>query len=241
MKIEEQSAQILDAFRKRFVEVIVPKHIQRTKALADPKQFDINPFLAPYLSAFLTGKVSRNGISTALVLTRALGSSINTSFGTNMQDFISQDLKSAFASVTAGIDVEFTDQIDGIKRYAQVKLGPNTINKDDVATLHNHFSTIRNQARLHKTPLDVNQLVIGVLQGTSDQLNGHYKSLENDYHYPVFVGQDFWHRLTGDKYFYEKLIAVIQDSLAAIDGSSVLRDAIESLQQSEEITQLAPE
>lgn len=53
-------------------------------------------------------------------------------------------LKNSFGSMVSGIDIEFEDALDGRHKYCQVKLGPNTINKDDVVTIHNHFKDARN-------------------------------------------------------------------------------------------------
>jgi len=64
-----------------------------------------------------------------------------------MQKFISDVLKDSFGSMVAGIDIEFIDAIDGRKKYCQAKLGPNTINKDDIETIHNHFKAARNLGR----------------------------------------------------------------------------------------------
>lgn len=46
-------------------------------------------------------------------------------------------------SVGGGIDIEFVDSFDDRKKYCQLKSGPNTINKDDVITIKNHFQGIK--------------------------------------------------------------------------------------------------
>lgn len=71
---------------------------------------------------------------------RILGTSLNTSFGQNVQIFISQlqDVVGG-ASGIDGIDIEFVDAIDGRRKYCQCKTGPQTINKDDIATVLGHF------------------------------------------------------------------------------------------------------
>ena len=234
----ELSNQLLDRFAHRFSNEIVPKHIERTKLLANPNEFDINPFLTPYLSAFATGEVSRRGMAEILVTVRALGPSITTSFGANMQKFMSDDLVTVFGSTTAGIDIEFVDQVDFLKKYAQVKLGPNTINRDDVATIDRHFHSIKNLSRTNNLALQLDQLIVGVVYGQPGELSMHYRSLRDEYHYPVFVGAEFWRRLTGDESFYEKLIAKIVDSVHDIDSREVLKDAVDELSESEALHQL---
>ena len=60
----------------------------------------------------------------ALVYPRILGSSLNTSFGQNIQIFISQLAQVAgCASGIDGIDIEFIDELDGRKKYCQCKAG----------------------------------------------------------------------------------------------------------------------
>ena len=130
---EEQRQHILNAAKQWFKETIAQNHIKNTKKLVNPKEFNINPFLAVYLANFLTGNSSPESIAKALLFPRVLGTSINTSFGTNMQSFIGA-IQDAVGSTASGMDIEFTDQTDGRKKYCQLKAGPNTINKDDVET-----------------------------------------------------------------------------------------------------------
>lgn len=234
----DRSKQLLDRFAQRFSSEIVPKHIERTKLLAKPEEFDINPFLTPYLSAFATGEVSRRGMAQILVLVRALGPSITTSFGTNMQKFMSDDLATVFGSTTPGIDIEFIDQVDSRKKFAQVKLGPNTINRDDVATIDRHFTAIKNLSRTNNLSLQLDQLIIGVVYGQPGELSQHYRSLKDEYHYPVFIGSQFWSRLTGDEGFYEKLVTKILDAVQGVDSREVIAEAIENLAESEALRDL---
>ena len=63
-----------------------------------------------------------------------------------MQAFC-KDVLAGFASTTTGIDIEFVDQIDGRRKYCQIKAGPNCINKDDITTILHHFDAIRRLAR----------------------------------------------------------------------------------------------
>ena len=230
--------EILVRAQTWFRKTIVDSHFKRTEKLGRPSEFSINPFLAPYLSAFTTGSVSAEGVARALVLSRALGPSISTSFGGNLQSFISDVLPEAKGSLTSGVDIEFTDRIDDVRRYAQLKLGPQTINKDDVKTICDHFDTIKGLARQNKMPLPINSLVVCVLYGTNRELNANYKALQNKHHHSVLVGSDFWHRLTGDEDFYYKLIQAISSTLGGIDGVSQLDGAIKRLSRSETIRQI---
>jgi hypothetical protein len=179
-----------------------------------------------YKANFLSGDSSPISKATALVYARVLGSSINTTFGTNLQKFCS-DILSAYASTTSGIDIEFNDFVDGRRKYCQIKAGPNTINKDDVKTISDHFVAVKNLARTNNSNIGFNDLVVGVFYGEKHELSSHYKKLSNDY--SVFVGQEFWYRLTGDEKFYFELTEAIDEVAAEYDGRELLNSVITKL------------
>lgn len=103
---------------------------------------------------------------------RILGTSLNTSFGQNVQIFISQlqDVVGG-ASGIDGIDIDFVDAIDGRRKYCQCKAGPQTINKDDIATVLGHFKYLMNKSRLDRMGLQFDDLVVGVLYGEKEKLS----------------------------------------------------------------------
>jgi hypothetical protein len=233
-----ENKEVLKKAKAWFKSNIIEGHIERTTALKNAEKFQINPFITPYLSAFLTGQVTVEGVAKSLVYARILGTSISTSFGQNLQNFISEVLVDAYGSIVPGIDIKFTDKIDGREKYAQLKLGPNTINADDVTTIHNHFRDIRNLARTNRFKLGTTDLIVGVLYGTDDDLSSHYKRLRDQHSYPIFVGSDFWHRLTGDKAFFGKLIQSISETLSEVNSSAIIDTTIRKLSQSSEIQSL---
>lgn len=226
--------EILAKAQAWFRESIAKKHIKNTQKLVNPFEFNVNPFLAVYLSNFLAGNSDKKNIAKALVYPRALGTSITTSFGTNIQKFAHEVLDS-FGSTTSGIDIEFIDQIDGEKKYCQLKSGPETINKDDVETIAGHFTSIINLARTNGVKLGFDQLVVGVLYGDETSLNGHYRRITSQYHYPLLVGQNFWHRLTGDPEFYHDLAEAIGQVAIESDFKEELEKVIEELAANLEI------
>lgn len=229
--------EILEKAKKWFNETIAKNHIKNTEKLTDPSEFIINPFLTAYLANFLTGNSKPESIAQVLLYPRVLGTSITTSFGTNIQTFTSSVLD-AFGSVVSGIDIEFIDQIDGDKKYCQLKAGPNTINKDDVETIANHFDSVRNLARTNRLKIGLDDMVVGVIYGQESQLSSHYKRITKQYHYPVIVGQDFWYRLTGDENFYFDLIKAIGSVASDADYSEEFKRIIHELSESEEIQSL---
>jgi Type II restriction endonuclease EcoO109I len=213
-----QRDELLLAATKWFRETIVANHLENTKKLADVSNFNANPFLAPYLAVFLTGELTPHSVAKALVYPRVLGTSITTSFGTNIQGFISDVLGDAFGSTTKGVDIEFIDCVDGRKKMCQVKLGPNTINKDDIETIHGHFTGARRLARTNNSSVSRQDFVVGVVYGDDDQLSAQYKALRDKHEYDVFVGKGFWHRLTGSTTFYRELVLAISNVAAEADA-----------------------
>src|SRR5690625_1537102 len=171
-------------------------------------------------------------IAKALVYPRVIGTSINTTFGNQLQKYCSQILD-GFASTTSGIDIEFIDKLDGRKKYCQIKAGPNTINADDVETIKGHFDGVRNLARTNNLDIGLNDLIVGVFYGTPDQLSHHYKRLNKEY--PVIVGQEFWHRLTGHANFYNILGEAMGETALEYDGSDLLEEVIKNLAKEIEI------
>ena len=235
----KQNQLVLKKAANWFKDKIVANHVVNTKKLVEASSFNLNPMLLPYLSVYLNGEVTPEGIARSLIYPRVLGTSITTSFGTNIQSFISDVLADTYGSISEGIDIEFDDKIDGVHKYAQVKLGPNCINKDDVETINNHFRKLRGRARVNKLKLTNTSLVVGVMYGDDAQLSGFYRRLNDHYDYPVYVGADFWHRLTGDQQFFGKLAQVISSTLNQESRSELLEATIKKLARDPQIVALS--
>lgn len=209
-----------------FRDVIMPSHLNNTRKLVKIKQFNLNPFLDKYKANFLTGNDDPKSIAKALIYPRVLGTSINTTFGNELQKFCITVLD-GFASTTSGIDVEFIDKIDGHRKYCQIKAGPNTINKDDVATVKDHFKGIKNLARTNGLRITDTDLVLGILYGEPNELSNHYKKIDETH--PVIVGQEFWYRLTGELTFYERITDAIGEVAKEVDASEIIEEVIDQL------------
>lgn len=223
---ENQKQEILTKAKEFFKESIIESHKKNTKKCKNLKEFNVNPFLVSYLSNYLTGNSDSESLAKALIYPRVLGTSITTTFGNNMQKFCSYVLD-GFGSTTSGIDIEFIDQLDGRRKYCQIKSGPNTINKDDVDTIDNHFKAVKNLARTNNLQIGLDDLIVGVFYGTEKQLSMHYKKINESY--PVIIGQDFWHRLTGDEDFYSELVNAIGELAIEEDSSSLVKQVIVEL------------
>lgn len=224
----EQKTEILAKAKEFFSNKIIRNHLAKIREMGDPEQFNPNPFLQRYLAKVAFGSDSPQNIAKAMIYPRALGTSITTIFGTHMQTFCTSVLD-GFASTTSGIDIEFIDQVDGRHKYCQIKSGPNTINKDDITTILNHFDAIRRLARtnhLENFNPDID-CVVGVLYGSSENLSAMYKKIAETH--PVYCGQDFWLRLTGDGNFYQELIDTISECVDEVENNDAVDDAIRNL------------
>ncbi len=190
--------------------------------------FNINPFTIQANALAISTEISFESIAKAIVLPYALGTSMATSFGTNVQKFIVTTMgnKNAKPSTTEGMDIQYIDCLDGREKYCQLKAGPQTINKDDIKTIEDHFKGLRNLARTNHLPITADDYVVGVLYGDHDDLSSMYKTIESD-GYNVFAGEEFWYRLTGLEGLYNDLIEQAQDA-AKISG---LSDSINELIQ----------
>ncbi|MDN3676859.1 PmeII family type II restriction endonuclease [Flavobacterium paronense] len=222
-----QRDQIIENAKNFFRTEIVQNHIDGACSRASKlSEYNVNPFLFKYLANFLTGNDDAESIARALVLPRILGSSINTSFGMKIQNLIST-LFQGLGSTTLGIDIEFIDEIDGRKKYCQLKAGPNTINHDDVKTIVDHFKGVRNLAKTNNLNIGINDMIVGIVYGEEAELSSHYKRIGEQF--PIHIGQDFWHRLTGEKDFYFELIDAIGEVALEVDASHVVEQTIKAL------------
>lgn len=226
---ERQKQSIIDSGKRYFREIIIPKHLNNLQTLK-LKDFKINPFLVNYLAAFLCGNTEPRSLAKALIYPRILGTSINTSFGQNIQIFISSLAEvTGSASGIDGIDIEFVDALDGRRKYCQCKAGPQTVNKDDIATILGHFKHLHNKARLDRMSVQIDDMIVGVLYGEDNELSAHYKIINS--HYPVYCGAEFWEHLTGDKHFYYRLAKAFGEVVEEGDteGKRMVLQMVDSL------------
>jgi hypothetical protein len=218
--------ELLQRAKYFFKEHIVTSHFESLERASHLNDYNVNPFLSTYLANFLEGDSNSRSIAKALIYPRILGTALTTSFGMKTQQMIHKVFE-GYSSHGTGLDLEFVDAIDGRRKYCQLKAGPNTINKDDITTIVNHFKGIKNLSRTNSLHIGLDDLVVGVLYGSESELSSHYKKIAESH--PIYIGQDFWHRLTGDKRFYFHLIAAIGEVAFDVDGRDRLEDAINTL------------
>lgn len=225
---EVEKSDILEKAKGWFIETVAPNHKKNIEKLYKLKEFNVNPFLVSYLAGVIGGELTPETMAKALLYPRVLGTSITTSFGTNVQSFMTT-VFDAYGSTTTGIDLEFTDAIDGRRKYCQLKLGPQTINKDDVITINGHFNAIRGLARVNNLDIRGSDLVVGIVYGSEDKVSANYKKLRDQYHYPLYVGQEFWHRFTGDAGFYGDFQRSISQAALEVGMHEELKRAVQAL------------
>lgn len=223
---KKEKEEILIRFKDWFQDSLIESHRKNTEKLTDINEFNINPFLLYYLANYLEGNSNPKSLAKAIVYPRVLGTSITTSFGTQMQTFITKVLR-AYGSTTQGIDIEFIDQIDKRKKYCQLKSGPNAINKDDIKTIKDHFKGVKNLARTNNLNINLTDLIFCLTYGEESEKNSFVKELEKEY--TVYMGKEFWQRFTGDKYFYRDLILTAGEIAKEVNMKDIVDDVINEL------------
>lgn len=105
MKQEQLIEKIVEYFRANIFEKHIMTSLNKSSKL---KSYNINPIVIKYLSKVLEDNYSPLGVAKALYYPRVLGTSINTMFGTQIQNmFVALDL--AQGSMIKGMDIEFID------------------------------------------------------------------------------------------------------------------------------------
>lgn len=208
--------ELLDIVTEYFKDKIFRNHIKASvEKHSRLSSYQINPIIVKYLSKVLENDFTPIGIAKALYYPRVLGTSVNTSFGTRIQNMF-VELKLANGSLIKGMDIEFTDKIDNRKKWCQLKSGPNTINSGDVNPLLRKFSDVSNLARTNAIDLNNSDLILGVIYGEENQLSQHYKRIDKTH--PVIIGKEFWCRITGFPDFYSKLVSRLDSLIINLDA-----------------------
>ena len=214
--------ELIQSIVEYFETYIFKNHINSSlKYHSKLKSYNINPIVVKYLSKVLEGNYSPEGVAKALYYPRVLGTSINTSFGTRIQSMF-VELQIANGSLIKGMDIEFIDKIDKRKKWCQLKSGPNTINSEDVQPLIKKFTNTIQLARTNNAFKDINNtdFIVGVVYGESSELSMHYKEIDKSH--PVFIGKDFWHRITGYPNFYVGLVTALQVCINNLDTKDLI-------------------
>lgn len=231
---EELIKEIVEYFKVYIFENHITASINTHSKI---KSYNINPIVVKYLSKVLENDYTAIGVAKALFYPRVLGTSINTSFGTRIQNMF-VDLKIAEGSLIKGMDIEFMDRIDNRRKWCQLKSGPNTINSEDVKPLIKKFTDTINLARTNKAFKNINNtdFIVGVLYGEQNELSMHYRVIDQTH--PIVIGKDFWHRVTGFPDFYDGLVQNLQLLIENIDTQDLINLGVEKLAREIETSQL---
>lgn len=221
-------------FEEEFASLIVKK-LQEGHSL---RKFRVNPFILTALSSGVFGEQSSINMAKALLYPRVFGTSISTTFGDKMQKLCVKFL-GASASGTPGMDIEFDDKTEGQRITMQLKAGPNTINSGDVKPIledMNKAYRLLQQNRISTMPT----FAIGITYGSMMEISGHYKKLQASpvgaqQNVKIYIGQDFWHRLTGVPTFYNEMIAIFVDLFEKEDYSILLNEDLSCLAEEIEV------
>ncbi len=216
-------------FKEEFAETIKEK-LKTGHSIDD---LSVNPLILIALSSGVFGSPTSANMAKALLYPRVFGTSINTSFGEKMQRLCIRYL-GAKASGVAGMDIEFFDLIDKKPVLMQLKAGPNTINSKDVKPILQEMAQAYRLLRQNGIGKSMPIFAIGVTYGTTEELNGNYKkilssSVMGQLFTPIFVGQDFWYRLTGDKNFYSEMVRLFFELFDQEDYSELLQTDLNNL------------
>ncbi|SFC88466.1 PmeII family type II restriction endonuclease [Algibacter pectinivorans] len=228
--------ELLQIITEYFKEKIFENHkINALKTHSKLKSYKINPIIVKYLSKILEDNFTPLGIAKALYYPRILGTSINTSFGTRIQNMF-VELNLANGSLIKGMDIEFIDKVDNRKKWCQLKSGPNTINSEDVNPLLKKFTTVTNLARTNSLNMNNSDLILGVLYGEESQLSQHYKKIDTQF--PVIIGKEFWYRITGFDNFYDKLVSNLDLMILNLDTEDFFKQGYIALSREIEASNL---
>lgn len=216
--------EILEKIKQWWRDELVRRHEENTIKLTRVKAFSINPFLWLYLANYFEGNHKAETLARVLVYPRVLGHSITTSFGMGFQKLMTDVFNDVSGSQISGMDIEFIDQLDGRRKYCQLKAGPNIVNKDDVKTITDHFKTAQRLARTNNLSVDISDYMLCLIYGEDHQKNSFIRKIEEDY--VVVVGREFWHRFTGDEGFYTDLVNAIADIANEYDMKSKIDQVV---------------
>lgn len=215
--------EILENAYEFFINFFNEKSTKYKKKKANT--FKINPFTIQATAKAISDNIDSESMAKAIVYPFVLGTSIATSFGTQVQEFIVRTMgDQVTGSIASGMDIEYIDCLDNRKKYCQLKAGPNTINYYDIETIENHFKALSNLARTNHLKVNITDRVVGVLYGNKDDLSNMYKRLMDD-GYVVLIGEDFWYHITGFKDIYADLVKVARKAAT----NSEMKDNIQEL------------
>ena len=116
----------------------------------------------------------------------------------------------------------------------QLKAGPNTINKGDVEPIVREMNNAYRLLVQNRAGDRLPTFAIGITYGSLQEISGHYKkislsSVGGQMNIPIYIGKDFWHRLTGDENFYIDMVGLFVTLFEQEDYSDLLEQDLSKL------------
>lgn len=182
-----------------FIENVLVDQISLVGAL-DLDKLVLNGFSVGFLAAEVGGAITAESIARALVLPRALGSSVSTVLGTRVRQLCEIVEPSARLRGSALQEIEFVDKVDGRKRIGRFFGGPKNANTGRSVPVGKEL------AALHAAHGGAKKRITACITH-GEQRDLHPSFLAAQIPYEVLVGADFWHRLSGDATFYKRATA----------------------------------
>ena len=108
--MESQNELINKVCDEIMKKIIIHNRKKAINKFAKIEEYQINYFLINYLCKFFGEDVNPETLSKALYYPKVLGTSLTTSFGTNIQKLL-VNLNLAKGSLCDGIDIEYKDKI----------------------------------------------------------------------------------------------------------------------------------
>lgn len=194
--------------------------------------FIVNPFILVTLSSGVFGESTSMNMAKSLLYPRVFGTSISTSFGDKMQRLCVQHL-GARASAIPGMDIEFEDKKEEQTIIMQLKAGPNTINSGDVKPMVEEMVSAYRLLQQNKVT-QMPTFALGAIYGSLEEVSAHYKKIRDSgvgaqQSIPIYIGQDFWHRLTGNSNFYLEMLKIFISLFKEVNHASLLEENLQSL------------
>jgi hypothetical protein len=192
MKSEE-----LQQIIKEGLEDFAEKRLQRLERLKLREMLRRkNPYLFKAIGTQNASEIVEN------ILRAYLSSSDEGIFGNTFFEPIAKVVSRGHVSPSEGVDIA----VETDEKYLaiSVKSGPNPYNSAQKRKQHEDFQTLRRRVMKLKKPFDA---LLGHCYGRTSS-EPSKKQI-----YRVRSGQRFWHELTGDPDFYQKLIGMMEDQV----------------------------
>lgn len=225
---EREKQAIINSGKDYFRKIIIPNHIKGLKSLR-LKDFKINPFMVNYLA----GKISFEDFAKALLYPVMFDTLVSSGPLSAFNQFVARlsELTDGFSDIN-GIDFEFTDAIDGKRKYCQCRPSLVALTDDETAEVLGNFKKAYEQSQAEGVDMQINDLVMAFPYGDENIFSGNSKIISS--HYDILYGEEFWHRLSGDRNFYYRICKAFAEVIEEpnSEGGMLVKEKVADLAQS---------